>query len=34
MKVLDANFFIDYLSGVPATKEYYEANGGADQVWG
>lgn len=33
MRVLDANFLIDYLSGVPATKEYYEANGGADQAW-
>lgn len=33
MRVLDANFLIDYLSGVPATKEYYETNGGADQVW-
>jgi len=33
MRVLDANFLIDYLSGVPATKEYYEGNGGTDQVW-
>lgn len=33
MRVLDANFLIDYLSGVPATKEYYEANGGSDQSW-
>jgi len=33
MKVLDANFLIDYLSGVPATKEYYEANGGDDETW-
>jgi len=33
MKVLDANFLIDYLDGVPATGAYYEANDGADEVW-
>jgi hypothetical protein len=26
MKVLDATFLIDYLDGVEATKEFYEAN--------
>ncbi|ELY48862.1 PIN domain-containing protein [Natronolimnohabitans innermongolicus] len=33
MKVLDANFLIDYLNGEPATKEFYEANGGDDERW-
>lgn len=33
MKVLDANFLIDYLSGISATKEYHEANGGDDETW-
>lgn len=33
MRVLDANFLIDYLRGVDATEAYYEANGGADQEW-
>ena len=33
MRVLDANFLIDYLSGVQATKEYYERNGGDDETW-
>lgn len=33
MRVLDANFLIDYLDGVPATKEFYERQGGADEVW-
>jgi predicted nucleic acid-binding protein len=33
MRVLDANFLIDYLSGVQATKEYYAANGGDDETW-
>lgn len=28
MKVLDASFLIDYLSGVEATKSYLEANDG------
>jgi len=33
MKVLDANFLIDYLAGHEATKEFYEANGGASEQW-
>jgi predicted nucleic acid-binding protein len=33
MKILDANFLIDYLNGVPAAEAYYEANGGDDEVW-
>jgi len=33
MKVLDANFLIDYLAGVPAAETYYEDVGGADHVW-
>lgn len=33
MRVLDANFLIDYLNGVDATEVYYEANGGVDQHW-
>jgi predicted nucleic acid-binding protein len=33
MRILDANFLIDYLSGVQATKEYYAANGGDDETW-
>lgn len=33
MKVLDATFLIDYLDGVSATKEFYEAHGGADERW-
>lgn len=33
MKVLDATFLIDYLDGVEATKEFYEAHGGADERW-
>lgn len=33
MRVLDANFLIDYLGGMPATQEYYEANGGPDEHW-
>jgi predicted nucleic acid-binding protein len=33
MRVLDANFLIDYLSGVQATAEYYERNGGDDETW-
>ncbi|WP_143704768.1 type II toxin-antitoxin system VapC family toxin [Haloquadratum walsbyi] len=28
MKVLDATFLIDYLDGVEATKEFYEASEG------
>ncbi|UHQ95320.1 PIN domain-containing protein [Haloterrigena alkaliphila] len=33
MKVLDANYLIDYLNGEPATKEFYEANGGDEERW-
>jgi predicted nucleic acid-binding protein len=33
MRVLDANFLVDYLGGVPATEAYYQENGGADELW-
>lgn len=33
MKVLDANFLIDYLKGDEATKEFYEDNGGESERW-
>ncbi len=33
MKVLDANFLIDYLAGAPPTEQYYQENGGADELW-
>jgi len=33
MKVLDANFLIDYLSGDPAAEAYYQANDGPDELW-
>jgi predicted nucleic acid-binding protein len=33
MKVLDATFLIDYLDGVEATKEFYEASGGENERW-
>lgn len=33
MKVLDASFLIDYLNGVGATREFYEANGGDSERW-
>lgn len=33
MKVLDATFLIDYLSGLEATREFYEANGGKQTRW-
>lgn len=33
MKVLDATFLIDYLAGVDETRQFYEANGGADERW-
>lgn len=33
MKVLDASFLVDYLGGVKATEQYYEANGGRDERW-
>lgn len=33
MKVLDANFLIDYLNGDPAAERYYEANDGDREVW-
>jgi PIN domain. len=33
MKVLDATFLIDYLDGVEATKEFYEASEGENERW-
>jgi predicted nucleic acid-binding protein len=33
MKVLDASFLIDYLDGVDATQDFYEASGGPDERW-
>jgi len=33
MKILDATFLIDYLDGVEATKDFYEASGGTDEHW-
>lgn len=33
MKVLDANFLIDYLDGKEATREFYEASGGEAERW-
>lgn len=33
MKVLDANFLIDYLAGDGSTKEFYEATGGDEELW-
>lgn len=33
MKVLDATFLIDYLDGVEATKDFYEANGADNEQW-
>lgn len=33
MKVLDATYLIDYLDGVEATREFYEANGGNEECW-
>ncbi|WP_458190547.1 PIN domain-containing protein [Haladaptatus sp. NG-WS-4] len=33
MKVLDATYLIDYLDGVEATKEFYEANGADNERW-
>ncbi|WP_255479167.1 VapC toxin family PIN domain ribonuclease [Natronomonas sp. LN261] len=33
MKVLDATFLIDYLDGVEATKEFYEATGAENERW-
>ena len=33
MKVLDANFLIDYLNGIEATESFYEANDGEDERW-
>lgn len=33
MKILDATFLIDYLHGVEATKEFFEANGADDTRW-
>jgi predicted nucleic acid-binding protein len=33
MKILDATFLIDYLDGVEATKQFYEASGGENERW-
>ena len=33
MKVLDTTFLIDYLDGIEATREFFEANGGAETRW-
>jgi predicted nucleic acid-binding protein len=33
MRVLDANFLIDYLNGHPAAETYYESNGGDTNLW-
>ena len=33
MRVLDANFLIDYLNGKPAAKRFYESKGGDREVW-
>ncbi|MUV89115.1 PIN domain-containing protein [Halapricum sp. CBA1109] len=33
MKVLDATFLIDYLDGIEATKDFYEANGAENERW-
>lgn len=32
MKVLDANFLVDYLDGDPAAKRFYETEGGDREV--
>jgi predicted nucleic acid-binding protein len=33
MRVLDATYLIDYLDGVEATRDFYEANGAEDERW-
>jgi predicted nucleic acid-binding protein len=33
MRVLDATYLIDYLDGVEATREFYEAHGAEDERW-
>jgi predicted nucleic acid-binding protein len=33
MRVLDATYLIDYLDGVEATREFYEANGAEEERW-
>jgi len=33
MRVLDANFLIDYSNGDPAAAKYYEANDGDREAW-
>lgn len=33
MKVLDATFLVDYLDGVDATADFYDAHGGEDERW-
>lgn len=33
MKVLDANFLIDYLNGHPDAEAYYATNGADEELW-
>lgn len=33
MRVLDANYLIDYLSGDPAAEAYYNAHDGPNELW-
>ena len=33
MKVLDATFLVDYLDGIEATREFYEASGAENERW-
>ncbi|QZA87774.1 PIN domain-containing protein [Salinarchaeum sp. IM2453] len=33
MRILDANFLIDYLNGHPAAETYYESNQGDTNLW-
>lgn len=33
MKVLDANYLIDYLGGTSAAEAFYETNNGQDERW-
>jgi predicted nucleic acid-binding protein len=33
MRVIDANFLIDYLNGDPDAEVYYESNGGDKELW-
>ena len=32
MRVLDANFLIDYLNGVPVAEAYYEEHDGPEEL--